>query len=309
MAVPQINAYLVNANHILVPSRTKAPEGMPRLFKGSQPTDGARLPKPGGGYITTSNLILDEEEKRSAVARDSSIQKWLKPYVGGDELISGEHRWCLWLKDVQPGDIKASKELQERLARVTAGRQKSPTASVKEYAKLPWLFTQDRQPTSSYIAIPEVSSELREYIPIDFLPPSIIASNKLQIIPGGGKWLFALLTSAMHMAWMRTVAGRLKSDYSYSPTIYNSFPWPILTDKQKALMEKSANSILEARAAVPESTLEVLYSPDLMPEKLRIAHVSNDKLVDQLYRKGAFKSERERVEHLFELFGERNDKL
>ena len=300
--VPQINAYLVNGAHIIIPARTKAPSGLPALFKGSQPTDGARIKLPEGGYLTRSNLILDEDEKQATLSRDPSIAKWLRPYVGGDELISGEYRWCLWLKDIQPSDINSSAELQARLARVTEGRLKSPTPSVQEFAQTPWLFTQDRQPNTDYIGIPEVSSETREYVPIGFLPSNVVASNKLQIIPGGQKWLFALLTSTMHMAWMRTVAGRLKSDYSYSPTVYNSFPWPALTEANRKALEQSAIDILSARAASPGASLADLYNPVTMPAALRTAHRSNDKLVDRLYRRAAFRTEGQRVEHLFNLF-------
>lgn len=303
--VPQINAYLVNAAHILVPARTKAPQGMPPMFKGSQPTDGARIKLPEGGYETFSNLILDTEERAAALARDPSIEVWLRPYVGGDELISNEWRWCLWLKDIQPHQINASPELQERLERVRTGRLKSPTPSVRGFAATPWLFTQDRQPAVNYIAIPEVSSETREYIPVAILPPTVIASNKLQIVPNGELWLFAILTSAMHMGWMRTVSGRLKSDYSYAPTIYNSFPLPELDDAKKESLRTAAQAILNARGAHPNAPLDVLYDPDTMPADLRAAHRENDRLVDRLYQRSAFASERARVEHLFTLLEQR----
>lgn len=301
----RINAYLINAPHVLVPARTKSPYGYPSLFQGSKPADGARLKKPEGGYVTTSNLILDPEEHEKALARSPEIKKWLRPYIGGKELLSGEIRWCLWLKDITPHEIKASAEIQNRLDRVRHGRLKSPTASVREFAETPWLFTQDRQPNSEYLAIPEVSSETREYIPMAILPPETVGSNKLLIMPDAEPWIFALLTSAMHMGWMRTVSGRLESRYSYAPTIYNSFPWPELTDKHKADLEKSAQAINTARAKYKDTPLGVLYEPDVMPADLRKVHTANDKLVDRIYRKGGFNSERERVEHLFQLFVER----
>jgi hypothetical protein len=303
--VNQINAYLINAAHILVPARTQAPDGFPELFKGSQPTDGARIKVPGGGYQTFSNLILDAEGKKTVLAREPSLKKWLKPFVGGDELISGEWRWCFWLKAAKPEDLADSSELKIRLDRVRVGRMKSPTPSVRDFAKYPWLFTQDRQPESEYIAIPEVSSEAREYIPIDILPASVIASNKLQIIPDGEVWLFALLTSAMHMGWMRTVTGRLESRYSYAPAVYNSFPWPELDRERKLELQDTGKDILEARKKHHGSTLEVLYDPEKMPVNLRKAHDANDKLVDRLYQRSRFVSERARVEHLFSLFEKR----
>ncbi|MFH1342776.1 MAG: DNA methyltransferase, partial [Pseudomonadota bacterium] len=300
--VTRINGYLIEGPQYAVPARTKPPAGRLKLGKGSQPTDGARLKQPGGGYITTSNLILDDEERTRLLKADSNAAQWLRPYVGGDELISGEWRWCLWLKKADPASLRKSKAITERLDRVRAGRLQSPTPSVKKFAKFPTLFTQDRQPSANYLAIPEVSSETREYIPMAMLTPDVIASNKLQIIPGAPLVYFGILTSAMHMAWMRTVGGRLKSDYSYSPSIYNSFPWPEMSPSQQANIEKLAQDVLDARAAFPKSTLDDLYDADSMPPLLRRAHIALDKAVDGLYRRAAFAFERERVEHLFELY-------
>lgn len=301
----RINAYLVDAPDIVIPARSQPPAGFPPLFQGSKPADGARLKRPGGGYETRSNLILEDEERVAAVARDPSIKKWLRPYVGGDEILSGNWRWCLWLKNISPDEIKASKEIRERLDRVREGRLKSPTESVRAFANTPWLFTQDRQPDCDYLAIPEVSSETRDYIPMSILKSDVIGSNKLLLLPNATPWLFAMLTSAMHMGWMRAISGRLKSDYSYAPTVYNSFPWPELTDVHKEALTKSAQAILDARAAYPNTSLSQLYDPETMPANLRKAHEANDKLVDRLYAKGGFASERERVEHLFKLFEQR----
>jgi len=272
------------------------------MHKGSQPTDGARLKKPDGGYMKFSNLILEENDRQVLLAEDPKAKKWLRPYVGGDELISGVWRWCLWLKDADPTEIRASRPVQERLERVRIGRLKSPTPSVREYAKYPTLFTQDRQPNSPYLALPEVSSETREYIPMAVLPETVIASNKLQIITDAPLYYFGILTSAMHMAWMRTVGGRLKSDYSYSPSIYNSFPWPTMTPTQQGIIETLAQGILNARASFKDTELDVLYDQDSMPPLLRKAHAALDKAVDKLYRRKSFAFERERVEHLFDLY-------
>ncbi len=173
---------------------------------------------------------------------------------------------------------------------------------MRDYANYPTLFTQDRQPDTDYLAIPEVSSESRQYIPIAMLPPTVIASNKLQIIPGAPIHYFGILTSAMHMSWMRTVAGRLKSDYSYSPSVYNSFPWPEMNDSQRRQMADMSQAILDVRDRFPDSSLDVLYDRDAMPPALRRAHQSLDRAVDRLYRRGGFASERERVEHLFALY-------
>lgn len=300
--VARINGYLIDGPQYSVPARSQPPAGRLKMHKGSQPTDGARLKKPEGGYLKFSNLILEEIDRQALLAEDPNAAKWLRPYVGGDELISGNWRWCLWLKDADPKEVRASKPIQERLERVRTGRLQSPTPSVQEFAKYPTLFTQDRQPDSDYLALPEVSSETREYIPMAVLPPTVIASNKLQIITDAPLYYFGILTSAMHMAWMRTVGGRLKSDYSYSPSIYNSFPWPTMTPKQKDSIEALAQEVLDARASFKDTELDVLYDQDSMPPKLRKAHVALDKAVDRLYRRKAFAFERERVEHLFELY-------
>lgn len=297
--VARINGYLIDGPQYAVPARSKPPAGQLQMHKGSQPTDGARRKNPAGGYITYSNLILDAAGHATLIAAEPATAKWLRPYVGGDELISGEWRWCLWLKDADPAELRASKAIGERLARVREGRLESPTPSVKAFAKYPTLFTQDRQPSISYLGIPEVSSETREYVPMAMLSPNVIASNKLQIIPGAPLVYLGILTSAMHMAWMRTVGGRLKSDYSYSPAIYNSFPWPQMTPEQEAEIAKLTTGVLDARASFPENTLEDLYDADAMPPALRRAHQLLDRAVDRLYRRPAFEFERQRVEHLF----------
>jgi hypothetical protein len=206
------------------------------------------------------------------------------------------------LKDADPTEIRRSTAVQERLERVKKGRLKSPTASVKAFARFPTLFTQDRQPSIAYLGIPEVSSETREYIPMTMLSPDVIASNKLQILPGATLLDFGILTSAMHMAWMRTVGGRLKSDYSYSPSIYNSFPWPEMTDKQRSAVEQRAQAILDKRGKFKGKNLDDLYDVDSMPPELRKAHDDLDRTVDRLYRRTGFRFERERIELLFGLF-------
>lgn len=303
--VAKINGYLVDGPQYTVPARGKPQPGFLKMHKGSQPTDGARLKTESGEYETFSNLILDEAQRAELLKADPKAEKWLRPYVGGDELISNKWRWCLWLKGADPAELRASKAVTERLERVRAGRLRSPTASVRAFANYPSRFTQDRQPSISYLAVPEVSSETREYIPMGILEPNIIASNKLQIIPGAPLWYFGVLTSAMHMAWMRTVGGRLESRYSYAPAIYNSFPWPSMTDADKNKIEKLSQKVLDARAMFSSSSLDVLYDIDIMPPELRKAHEELDKAVDRLYRRAPFHFERERVQHLFELYEQR----
>ncbi len=297
--VPRLNGYLVNGPQWSVPARTKPQIDQKEVFKGSQPTDGARLKREGGGYDTFSNLIMDCHDRDRLVQMYPKLDPWIRPYVGGDELISGEWRYCLWLKDAGPNDYKDYPDVIERLRRVKSGRLQSPTLSVQQFANYPTLFTQDRQPTIPYIAIPEVSSETRDYIPIAMLGPDVIASNKLMIMPGGDLTDFAVLTSRMHMAWMRTVAGRLKSDYSYSPSVYFTMPLPKMG--KSPILPKLAQAILDARATHPDVTLANLYGP-VMPPNLRKAHSDLDRAVDKLYRPAGFASDRERVEHLFGLY-------
>ena len=166
---------------------------------------------------------------------------------------------------------------------VAETRRKSPTASVQSDADKPMLFTQIRQPESDYLAVPEVSSQNRRYIPIGFLSPDIIASNKLYLVPNANKYMFGVMESNVHMAWMRVICGRLKSDYSYSPAVYNNFPWPTPTDTQKATIEKTAQGILNARTLYPDASLADLYDPLTMPSELRKAHQANDRAVMQAY--------------------------
>lgn len=298
--VSRINGYLLDGPNYALPARSKPPAGRLKLFQGSKPADGARI-KVGNKLVTRSNLIIKNEDKAAFLAAAPEAAKWLRPYVGGEELISGQPRWCLWLKDADPSEIAKSPEVQARLERVREGRLRSPTESVRDYAKYPTLFTQDRQPDADYLAIPEVSSESREYVPIVMLPKTVIGSNKLLLMPGADLFYFGILTSAMHMAWMRTVAGRLKSDYSYSPSVYNSFPWPDTTDAQRASIAALASGILDTRKKFT-ATLDVLYDPDTMPPTLRKAHEALDRAVDRLYRRAAFRFERERVEYLFSLY-------
>jgi hypothetical protein len=191
----------------------------------------------------------------------------------------------------------------DRIEKVKVARLKSPTPSVREYAKYPYLFTQNRQPTSSYLVIPEVTSINREYIPIGFLSPQIICSNKLQIISNATLFLFGILQSKMHMAWTRTVSGRMKSDFSYSPQVYNNFAFPNEPSlKQIESVEAAAQNVLDARAQFPEASLADLYDPNTMPPVLVKAHQALDKAVDLCYRPQPFVNETKRIEFLFELY-------
>ncbi|MHB8914676.1 MAG: class I SAM-dependent DNA methyltransferase [Thiobacillus sp.] len=285
-----INPYLVDAPDVILPSRTNTPLGLPQLIKGSQPTDGG-------------HLILTDSEKNGLLATEPAVEKWVRLFIGGDELINGGRRWCLWLKGINPAELKAMPHVMKRVAAVAEQRRQSPTPSVREFAEQPTLFTQDRQPANEYLAVPEVSSETRRFIPIAFLSSKVIASNKLQIVEGATMFHFGILCSTMHNAWMRTVAGRLESRYSYAPSVYNNFPWPQSpTDAQRDKIETAAQAVLDARAQFPDATLADLYDPLSMPPVLVRAHQKLDAAVDKAYGKTRFKSDAERVAFLFERY-------
>ncbi|MFN8352508.1 MAG: DNA methyltransferase [Flavobacteriales bacterium] len=290
--VKRINSYLLDASDVFLESRGEPIWFKQPLFKGSQPTD-------GGG------LILDDEEFNEIRVKEPEAMKWIRPFVGAQEFIEGRQRHCLWLKHASPQDLRGLPIVTRHLQTVRDFREGSPTASVRSFAKTPTLFTQDRQPDTSYLIIPEVSSENRDYIPIGFLGPDVIASNKLQIVPNADLFSFGLVQSLMHMAWTRVVCGRMKSDISYSPAIYNNFPWPQQPSaEQKAAVEAAAQGVLDARAQFPGSSLADLYDPLTMPPALLKAHQSLDKAVDKCYRPQPFTSDAKRVEYLFELYEE-----
>ena len=283
----RINPYLVDAPDVLLPSRIQAPQGMPQLIKGSQPTDGG-------------HLILSESERAALLNDEPAAAQWLRRYVGGDELLNGGIRWCLWLKGASPTELKSHPLIMQRVRSVAASRLKSPTPSVQNFAQQPTLFTQDRQPNSEFLALPEVSSERRRFIPICFFSPDIVVSNKVQVLEGASRFHLGIMSSSMHNAWMRTVAGRLKSDYSYSPAVYNNYPWPQeASDKQRLVIESAAQAVLDARAQFPEATLADLYDPLTMPAELVQAHAQLDRAVDAAYGYKGSKDDAARVAYLF----------
>ena len=224
--VSHINGYLLDAPDIFINSRGHALHNYPPIVQGNKPWD--------GGY-----LILSVEERDALLAKHPESKKYIKPFIGSFEFINGKERYCLWLKGVSPAEYRGIPEIVERLKGVADTRRKTKTVAVQAQAETPMLFSQIRQPDSNYLAIPEVSSERRRYIPIGFITPDIIASNKLYLVPRANLFMLGVMISNVHMAWMRAVCGRLKSDYSYSPSVYNNFPWPTPTDHQmndKAVM-------------------------------------------------------------------------
>ncbi|MBL7997706.1 MAG: class I SAM-dependent DNA methyltransferase [Candidatus Kapabacteria bacterium] len=288
--VNHINAYLFEGKEIFILSRSKAIHSFPEMTKGSQPTDGTRL-------------ILTPAEKEHFEKEEPLSQKWILPFIGGEELLNNTIRYVLWLKNCPPDELKKMPLVLKRLEEVKVARLKSSTPSVRAFSKLPTLFTQDRQPSTNYLAMPRVSSENRKYIPISFLEPNIIAHEKLIIIPNATVCLFGILMSEMHNTWTRYVSGRLESRISYTPSVYNNFPWAENpTPKQIEKVEQCAQAVLDTRAKYPTSSLADLYDPLTMPPDLVKAHNDLDKAVDQCYRKEPFTSESQRIAYLFELY-------
>jgi hypothetical protein len=238
------------------------------------------------------------------VAQYPQLAPYVRPYVSGGDFIDGVQRRCLWLVDAPPA-VLALPPVHARLAAVREVRLASSAASTREFAAYPSLFRQIAQPGSDYLAVPEVSSERRRYIPIAFVPQEVICSNKIQFIATADPYHFGVLTSAMHMAWVRAVCGRLKSDFSYSNTIvYNNFPWPAApSEAQRQAIESAAQAVLDARAAYPQSSLADLYDPLAMPPALVKAHAALDRAVDAAYvadgGKKTWASDAERVAFLF----------
>ena len=286
-----INPYLVEAADIFLPNRTNSVCNVPEMTKGSQPTD--------GGY-----LLLSNKEKVNLITQEPEAKSWIKPFVGAEEFINNKPRWCLWLKGIQPTELKHLPMVLKRIEQVKTVRLASPKADTVKWASFPNLFTEDRQPKNNYLLVPSVSSERRKYIPIGFMHPDTIASNLCLMISEATLYHFGVLSSGMHMAWVRSVCGRLKSDYRYSAGIvYNNFPWPqAQTDKQKQAIEDAAQAVLDARAQFPDASLADLYDPLTMPEALTKAHQKLDAAVDSAYAKRKFTGDSDRVAFLFELY-------
>ena len=286
-----INCYLIDADDVFIGSNNKpVSKGVKEMINGNKAAD--------GGFLIFDKDVADEIEKADPVAF-----KYVKPFIGAREFINGEPRYCLWLKNASPADIRNSSVIKEKVAGVKAFREASPKAATVKSAEFPTLFQQIRQPDTNFILIPRVSSEGRKYIPIGFLSPDHIVSDAIQFIPDATLFHFGVLTSSVHMAWTRVVCGRLKSDYRYSNDIvYNNFPWPVPTDAQKQKIELAAQGILDARALYPESNLADLYDEMAMPPELRKSHLANDTAVLEAYGFPKDATESDIVARLFKMY-------
>ncbi len=271
-AVTNINPYLLDGPDVLIESRGNALCDVPRMTAGNKPSDGG-------------NLILSQSERDAILATDASMSPFIRRYVGSKDFINNDEiRYCIWLKGASPFAYRKNPEIVRRLNAVREMRLASSAAPTRALADKPYLFFSTPQTDNNYLCIPEVSSERRRYIPIGFMDKSVIASNKLLIVPNANLYHFGVLTSNVHMAWTRVVCGRLKSDYQYSgAVVYNNFPWPTPTDEQKAKIEQTAQAILDARALYPDASLADLYDELTMPPELRKAHQANDRAVMAAY--------------------------
>ena len=273
--------------HLVVREEGRPINGLPRLVSGSKPID-------GGHYI------FNAEERSALLDAEPDAAPLLRPFVGAREYLQGGARWILALHDASPGALARLPRVRERIAAVRAYRQASRSKPTLKLADTPTLYHVNVLPAGPFLVIPEVSSERREYVPIGWLEPPVVPSNLVRVLEGATKPTFALLTSAMQMAWLRHIGGRLKSDYRYSiGLVYNTFPLPAVPEADLAALTPHADAVLAARAVHPDSTLADLYDPDLTPPDLRRAHQRLDRAVDRLYRRAPFATERERVEHLF----------
>lgn len=269
--VNNINPYLIDAPSVLIEGRSRSICNALPILYGSMPID-------------DGHLILGQEDVDKLLSENPNNQRFIKKYVGGAELIQGKKRWCLWLKGATPKELQSSSIIMERIKATAEFRKSSKRPQTLELANTPALFGEIRQPDTEMLAIPKVSSENRRYIPISYISPDIIVNGSALIIPNASLYHFGVLISNVHNAWMRVVAGRMKSDYQYSNKIvYNNFPWPTPTEEQKAKIEQTAQAILDARALYPGSSLADLYDEVTMPPELRKAHQENDKAVMRAY--------------------------
>lgn len=287
-----INGYLVDAPDVFVESRKRPLCNVSEMVFGSMPNDGGAL----SDYST--------EEKDAIISQYPQAEKMFKKILGATEFLHNKERWCLWLKGISPAEIKSCPPVMDAIKSVRELRESSNREATRKLAATPTLFGEIRQPSSDYIIVPRVSSERRKYVPIGFMTAETIVSDAVQIVPDASLYEFGVMTSNVHMAWMRVVCGRLKSDYRYSVNIvYNNFPWCNPTAEQKAKIEQTAQAILEARALYPDCSLADLYDELTMPVELRKAHQMNDRAVWEAYGKNwDIKSESDCIAYLMKMY-------
>lgn len=286
-----INPYLVEGKDNFLQKRRTPISSVPEISFGSMPND--------GGYF-----LLDNEEKLTLINEEPQSIKFIRPLLSAHEFLNGHKRWCIWLKDAPPNELRNYKIISEKVNAVKTLRENSNREATQRLSKFPTLFGEIRQPNTEYILVPRHSSENRAYIPMGFFSPDFIASDSCLFIANAKMYHFGIMTSLMHMAWVKTTCGRIKSDFRYSnEMVYNNFPWPENpNEKQVQAIESAAQHVLDARAKFPDASLADLYDPNTMPPVLVKAHQALDKAVDLCYRPQPFVNEAKRIEFLFELY-------
>lgn len=300
-----LSPYLFDASglsdpHLTVKEESKPVNGLRKLIIGSKPIDGG-------------NYIFDKQQYSEFLEHEPRAKSLLRPYIGAREYLNGGTRWILALQDAEPALLAGLPHVKERIAAVRRYRAQSTSSGTRDLANTPTRYHVNVIPTAPFLVVPETSSERRNYVPIGWLSPPTIPSNSIRILASAELWEFALLTSAMHMAWLRYIGGRLKSDYRYSiGLVYNTFPLPrriVESDNDREKLERLAQDVLNEREKTPDTLLSQLYDPDLMPTGLVRAHQALDRAVDRFYRKARFLSERERIECLFRIYEGMQDPL
>ena len=286
-----INPYLVDTADVVIARREKPICLVPEIGIGNKPIDG-------------SNYLFTREQRDEFLKREPTAAPYFRRWVGADEFLNGYDRWCLWLGNCPPDVLKRMPEAVKRVEAVRQYRLDSKSEPTRKLAAIPTRFHVENMPDSNFLVIPEVSSERRVYIPLGFLSPETLCSNLIKIVHQATRYHFGILSSAMHMAWVRSIGGRLESRYRYSiGIVYNNFPWPQSpTDKQKRVIEDAAQAVLDARVKFPNASLADLYDPLTMPEALTKAHQKLDAAVDAIYAKRKFTGDSDRVAFLFELY-------
>jgi hypothetical protein len=280
---------LIDAPLLFIQKRSKPICNVSEMVFGSMPNDGG-------------NFLLSDEEKRQMIKDEPNIAELIKPFLGADEFINNIPRFCIWLKNISPVKYQKSKEIQRRVKEVKKHRENSTREATRKLADFSTLFGEIRHPETDYLLVPSTSSEHRKYIPIGFINKKTISSNANLLIPNATLYEFGVLTSSMHMAWVRHVCGRLELRYRYSASIvYNNFPWPSPSAKQKQGIETAAQAVLDARKKYPDLSLAILYDSNTMIPELVKAHQKLDKAVEAAYGQ-TFTDDSQRVAFLFELY-------
>ena len=288
--VKNINAYLLNAPDIFIDSRKKPVVEVPEMLKGSSPVD-------------DGNFFMNDEQYKEFISYEPQAQKFIKPFLGAKEYLHNIPRWCIWLEGVVPSEFKNMPLVKKRISAIREFRLSSTKEATRKFADYPTRFMELRQPKTDYILVPRHTSENRRYIPFGFMSKDVICGDANNMIPDATLYHFGILTSNVHMAWVRAVCGRLEMRYRYSNDIvYNNFPWPTPTEEQKANIEKTAQAILDARALYPDCSLADLYDELTMPPELRKAHQENDKAVMRAYGFSIKMTESECVAELMKMY-------